>query len=104
MKKLLVALMATVCFNADAATAAYYGNQAGGQIVLTDTQCTGQYSTMYVAYSSMPGKPTLWGCWFSDQVNIHIRWSDGDYRAYSLDAPWKFFPEVLRNMRRQGGV
>lgn len=102
MRKLLLALL-FVCSSAFADTAAYLQNQAGGQIVLTDTLCSGA-GTTYMAYSSIPGRQTIWGCWFSDQVNVHIRWNDGDFRSYSLDANWKYFPNVLRNMRRGGGI
>ena len=102
MKKLLLSLM-LIAGIANADTAAYLANKGNGQIVLTDTVCA-NYPTMFVAYSSVPNSTTLWGCWYSDDINVHIRWNDGDYRAYSLNANWYFYESVLRRMRKGGGI
>ncbi len=82
MKKLLLCLLMAIG-TAHAATVAESRNKGGGKMVLTDIKCSSQ--TGYVAYSVVPNQSTLGGCWFVDDQFVHIRWSDGDYRAYPIE-------------------
>lgn len=98
MKKLLLALMfvSSISFADIAAT---MNNKANGKLVLTSDTCA-KYPTMYLAYSSMPNSPTLWGCWYSDKIYVHIRWDDGDYRTYPLEW-WTVNMNVITKMKRE---
>lgn len=102
MKKLLLALL-LVSNISYADIAATMRNKAGGYIALTSDVCSTS-DTMFQAYSSMPNHSTMWGCWYSDTINVHIRWSDGDYRTYPLEN-WSVDQAVVRKMKRayQGG-
>jgi hypothetical protein len=76
---------------ARADTVATLKNQGGGQIVLTDIKC--RTMSGMVAYGTHPNNSTLFGCWFLDDIFVHITWSDGDTRSYPRTAGW-YFPNA----------
>jgi len=59
-------------------------NQNGGNISLTDMQCTTIKDT-FIAYSNALNGKTILGCWASDDDNVFIKWSDGDLRTYPIN-------------------
>ena len=84
MKKLL--LLLAFCGVVHAEVIATLRNRSGGHIVLTDVvtdNCSGYVGTVY---STSENNRISWGCWFVDQVMVHVRWLDGDTRAYPIDA------------------
>ena len=83
MKKLLI-LAALVCGTAQADTVAIMRNNGGGIMVLTDLQTPECRSFVGAVYTMTSRNETLWGCWFSDDLMVHVRWSDGDTRAYPV--------------------
>ena len=96
MRKLLACLL-LVSSSALADTAAYSVNQNGGKIILTDVVCANN-SSSYMAYSQSPNTTTLFGCWFSDDTNVHIVWNDGDIRSYPFSG-WNINVAILRRMK-----
>lgn len=104
MKKLMIVL-ALCAGMAQAETIATLRNKAGGLIVLTDVvteRCKGFAGAVYTISDN---NQTQWGCWMSDELMVHVRWSDGDTRAYPIDN-WTINEEVLkrfRERRRSGG-
>lgn len=91
---------------AQADTVATLRNKSGGLIVLTDVQpniCKGFAGSVY---STSETNQTLWGCWFSDDTMVHVRWSDGDTRAYPLEM-FDVNVQVARRLKERnsrGGV
>lgn len=81
---ILILLFAFVTVEARAATVAESNNRAGGKMILTDLKCTSQRGL--IAYSHMPDRPTLLGCWFIDDNYVFIEWSDGDLRTYQFSS------------------
>lgn len=79
MKKLLLGLV-LVSTSAFCEPIASLTNQAGGKIVLTNEKC--DIAGYKLAYATHPDISTQFGCWTADSVTIHIRWSDGEMRAY----------------------
>lgn len=105
MKKLiLIAALAASCACAD--TVATLRNKSGGLIVLTDVQtdsCRGYAGSVYTTTDT---NRSLWGCWFSDDTMVHVRWSDGDTRAYPIDA-FEVNAQTARRLKERnsrGGV
>lgn len=84
----LLLLFAFVTVDARAATVATLPNKGGGQIVLTDIKCRSMSGN--VAYGTHPNMSTLFGCWFADDIFVHVTWSDGDTRSYPINAGWVF--------------
>ena len=81
MQKLVIALIfASNCAHADVvATAA---NNVGGTIALTDVTCGSERG--FHAYTTSPTAPTQFGCWWSDDLMVHILWNSVEPRAYPL--------------------
>jgi hypothetical protein len=80
MTKLLTVILLGACITGHAAPIMYTKNNSLGHIVLTDESCiTG---TGHLAYATQPNAETLLGCWTSDDVAIHIYWSNKYLRAY----------------------
>lgn len=83
MKRLLAALLLApaVAFSAIVAT---LENDSGGQIVLTDSQCT-TLRDARIAYATSPKFSTLTGCWTVDEDFVHILWDDDKrIRSYEI--------------------
>jgi hypothetical protein len=91
-------LFLALCCSAHADTIATLKNRAGGQIVLTDVETTQCKGFVGAAYSTGDNNQTTWGCWFSDDLMVHIRWYDGDTRAYPL-VNFVVNEEVLRRYK-----
>ena len=90
MKRLFI-IAALVCGAAFADTVATLENTAGGLIVITDTPCSNKQGK--IAYSTSDTAPTQFGCWFTDDNFVHIRWDNtGNLRSYSFDS-WKLAPK-----------
>lgn len=87
MSKLLAALLVVVSFNANAEAIAYTKNVGGGKIVLTDLKCKNNLGL--IAYTSHPSSNTVYGCWFSDDVSIHVNWGSNGTRSYDY-VNWEF--------------
>lgn len=102
MKKIFILL--ALCGLAHAETIATLRNKAGGLIVLTDVQTDRCRDFVGAVYSTMENNQTSWGCWFTDDLMVHIRWSDGDTRAYPIEN-FTINTEAVRRLRerRKGG-
>jgi len=81
MNKLLLGLV-LVSTSAFCEPIAYTANEGGGKIVVTNETCNG--STYKLAYATHPDINTQFGCWYSDQVGIHINWSNSGMRFYDF--------------------
>jgi|DEB19_MinimDraft_3_1074340.scaffolds.fasta_scaffold10664_8 hypothetical protein len=96
MKKLIAAIVVAFTSLAQADTAGTMANKAGGLFVLTNVLC--QDKTGYISYSTANGSRTIFGCWWSDDTMVHIKWDDDDFMSYPLTR-WNFNVDVLRRMR-----
>jgi hypothetical protein len=103
MKKFLMCLM--LCAGmAHADIIATLRNKAGGLIVLTDVSIDRCKNYAGTAYATGSDSKTTWGCWFSDDLMVHVRWTDGDTTAYPLEN-FTVNEEVVKRFRerRKGG-
>lgn len=99
MKKILVLLLLCLSVHANADTAAWMPNNGGGKIVLTDKDCQ-EDPRQFMAYTTSSSISTQFGCWFSDDVMVHITWSStGSFKSYPLEN-WNLNHEVIRRMKR----
>lgn len=98
MKRLLIAL--ALCGVVNAETIATLKNKAGGYIILTDVATDRCRGFVGAAYATMENNQTTWGCWFSDDMMVHIRWYDGDTRAYPID-DFSVNTEAVRKLRER---
>ena len=103
MKKIFIilAFCSSVVY---AGTVAALKNQANGLIVLTDMKegCA-RYPGAAYAVSGDTNK-TFWGCWYSDDLMVHIDWKDGEKTSYLLEN-FTINSEAVRKLRerRNGG-
>ena len=74
MKKLLLTLL-LAAGTAHAEIIATMPNKAGGLIYLTDVSSEKCKPWRTVFANNDSGK-SIWGCWFLDDVVIHIKWDD----------------------------
>ena len=89
MKILALAMMLAVS-SALAESIAYIANKGGGRIVITDEACSNQKGK--IAYTT-GNTDTILGCWFIDDLYVHIVWSDdGKLRSYPLEN-WTLMPK-----------
>lgn len=105
MKKLIISLLAgltMMCAHSD--TVATSKNKAGGYIVLTDVVTERCKGFVGAAYTTGSKNDVVWGCWFTDDLMVHVLWSDGDTRAYSLEG-FVVNEEVAKRLRdrKKGG-
>lgn len=84
MKKLLLTLLLAASA-AHAEIIATMPNKAGGMLYLTNnvTEKCKPFRTMFANNSE--GK-SIFGCWFLDEVVIHVRWEDGGTSAFPVEA------------------
>lgn len=61
-------------------------NRAGGLIYLTDVATKGCSSNMKAVYATSKEGKSIWGCWFVDDVSVHIKWDSGDSSAFPASA------------------
>lgn len=87
--KWIVSLLLMVCSPAFAGIFAI-GQTEAGIIVLTDVACESKKS--FVAYTVNKRSETTFGCWFVDDVMVHIVWDKNTIKSYPHDI-WKVFPE-----------
>jgi hypothetical protein len=102
MKKILVLLV--LCGIVHAETIAVLRNEAGGVIVLTNLrENCGRYPGAVYSTSAESNR-TLWGCWYSDDLMVHIDWNDGVKTSYLLEK-FNINVENVRKLRerRSGG-
>ena len=85
MKSKLFFLSLVLCGSIYAETIATMRNRAGGLIILTDVSTERCKAFAGVAYTTTEDNRSTWGCWFSDELMVHIRWPDGDPRAYPIE-------------------
>jgi hypothetical protein len=89
MRILALAMMA-VMSSASAESIAYLANKGGGRIVITDEACSNQKGK--IAYTTGDSN-TILGCWFIDDLYVHIVWADdGKLRSYPLEN-WILMPK-----------
>jgi hypothetical protein len=74
-----------LCASCFAETVATSQNKGGGLMVLTDLKCKRENTR--IIYSQHPGYNTITGCWFIDELFVHVFWDDGDFRSYPI-ANW----------------
>ena len=99
MKKILVLLLLSLSAHANADTVAWMQNQGGGKIVLTDKDCQ-EDSRQFMAYASSNSISTQFGCWFSDDMMVHITWSStGNFKSYPIEN-WNINQEALNKLKR----
>ena len=105
MKKLLlIAALAATSVYAD--TVATLRNKDGGLIVLTDVQTESCRNFAGSVYATTESNRSIWGCWISDDKMVHVRWYDGDTRAYPIDA-FEVNAQTARRLKERnsrGGV
>lgn len=100
MKKLLVILMLGLSTQIMADTVGWMANNGGGKIVITDKDCQSD-SRQFMAYATSNTVSTQFGCWFSDDVMVHITWeSTGSFKSYPLEN-WNINSEVIRRLRQR---
>lgn len=62
------------------------GNSAGGVIVLTDDYIPACGEQRRLAYTTNPRGFTVYGCWMTDKILVHIIWGDsGQIRSYPIN-------------------
>jgi hypothetical protein len=79
MKAFIAAAALLAATHSNAEVFAEMKNQVGGTVSLESTKCK---KGGHIAYSTMPGRSTLFGCWVHDDNGVHIFWDDGDARFY----------------------
>ena len=57
-------------------------NEAGGQIVLTDRQCSAKYPRLFQMYARGPDGVTLNGCWALYDGYVHAVYDDRSEHTY----------------------
>jgi len=88
--KILALAMVAVMSSASAESIAYLANKGGGRIVITDEACSNQKGK--IAYTTGDSN-TILGCWFIDDLYVHIVWADdGKLRSYPLEN-WILMPK-----------
>jgi hypothetical protein len=88
--RILALAMVAVMSAASAESIAYLANKGGGRIVITDEACTNQKGK--IAYTTGDSN-TILGCWFIDDLYVHIVWADdGKMRSYPLEN-WILMPK-----------
>lgn len=98
MKKLL--LLLAFCGFAHAETLGYIQNQNKGFIAITDLpDGCGRYPGAAYAISGNTNN-TLWGCWYSDDMMIHIDWNDGVRTSYFI-ADFTLNVEKIRRFKER---
>lgn len=83
-KLLLTLLLAVGVAHAD--VIATMENRAGGLIYLTDVSLKGCGSNGRAVYATSKEGKSIWGCWFVDDVSVHIKWDSGDSSAFPAGA------------------
>lgn len=85
---------------AKADTVGWMPNNGGGKIVITDKDCQSD-SRQFMAYTTSSSISTQFGCWFSDDVMVHITWeSTGSFKSYPLEN-WNINSDVLKRLRQR---
>ena len=88
--RILALAMVAVMSAASAESIAYLANKGGGRIVITDEACSNQKGK--IAYTTGDSN-TILGCWFIDDLYVHIVWADdGKLRSYPLEN-WILMPK-----------
>jgi len=81
MKKLCVLLVALISSAAHADIFASARNEAGGEIVLLDSQGNCKSGSLQM-FARTRGGSISTGCWFFDKPYVYVTYSDGDLRVY----------------------
>lgn len=89
MKALLLFAMLLVTGAAQAEWVARAQNNAGGQIVLTDTK--GSCKAGLRMYSASSEGTTSWGCWAASDLHVFVVYDNGSTRAYDYSG-WTMNP------------
>lgn len=85
MKKLLLTLLLAAGM-AHAEVIAKMPNKAGGFLYLTDVSTKGCSANSKAMFANSSDGKSIWGCWFLDDVVIHVRWDDGGTSAFPVEA------------------
>lgn len=101
MKKMMaVLLLLLLSAHANADTVGWMPNNGGGKIVITDKDCQSD-SRQFMAYTTSSSISTQFGCWFSDDVMVHITWeSTGSFKSYPLEN-WNINSDVIKRLRQR---
>lgn len=84
MKKLLLTLLLAASA-AHAEIIATMPNKAGGLIYLTNN-VTDKCRPLRAMFANSKDGNSLWGCWFLDEVVIHVKWNEGGTSAFPVEA------------------
>lgn len=85
MKKAMACLgLAALALTARAETILVTGNNAGGEIRLTNEQSNCQPGKKLVYLTNPQTSRILAGCWTLRDGDVLVLWSDGDFRLYQL--------------------
>lgn len=84
--KSIIAIVTLAISIAASAQVATLQNKAGGSIVLTSKASSECEPSQRIAYSTNPDGGTVFGCWFNDEVMVHIDWRGGEFRSYPIGA------------------
>ena len=85
-KAAILATALAISVSAQADVIATLENKAGGLIYLTDVATKGCSSNMKAVYATSKEGKSIWGCWFVDDVSVHIKWDSGDSSAFPAGA------------------
>jgi hypothetical protein len=100
MMNKLIFLFALCAGVAHADTVATLRNQSNGLIVLTDMKegCSRYPGAAYTVSGN--SNKTWWGCWYSDDLMVHIDWKDGEKTSYLVEN-FTINPEAVRKLRER---
>jgi hypothetical protein len=91
MRILPILAVGLLSCSAYADSIAYIVNKANGRIVITDQPCSDP-SKGKIAYTGGDSE-TVFGCWFVDDLNVHIVWKDDNkLRSYPIEN-WTLVPK-----------
>ena len=84
MKKLFIAAL-LFAGAARAEIIATMPNKAGGMIYLTNN-VTEKCKPLRAMFANSAGGNSIFGCWFLDEIVIHIKWDDTGTSAFPVEA------------------
>ena len=84
MKKAMIAAMFFVASIAQSEIIATMPNKAGGMIYLTNN-VTEKCKPMRAMFANSASGNSIFGCWFLDEIVIHIKWDDSGTSAFPVE-------------------
>jgi len=89
MKNKLIAILCLLSITAHAKDIAYFKNQGGGSVMLTDDVCTKDnevYKELLRAYAFNDKGESIEGCYYVTRTdNVRVMWVNGQEKLYPSD-------------------